>query len=72
MLAFILIWSVSRFAIRAVIVLQFLIVLLSGEKNARLGDFGGQLASYTQQLIRYLTFNSEEKPFPFDRNWPKA
>jgi hypothetical protein len=31
---------------------------------------GQALATYTYQIIRYLTFNTEERPFPFDSDWP--
>ncbi|MEJ2140219.1 MAG: DUF4389 domain-containing protein [Gammaproteobacteria bacterium] len=24
------------------------------------------MATYTYQIIRYLTFNTDERPFPFD------
>ncbi|MBT8099949.1 MAG: DUF4389 domain-containing protein, partial [Gammaproteobacteria bacterium] len=28
--------------------------------------------TYTYQLIRYLTFNSDVRPFPFDDDWPSS
>ena len=49
--------------------LQFLWVLIRGETNAQLTGFGQSLATYTYQIVLYLTFSSEERPFPF-ADWP--
>jgi hypothetical protein len=65
-----LLYGLSRIVIGAVIVLQFFWVLISGQTNKRLEEFGGALATYTYQVILYLTFNTEERPFPFDADWP--
>ena len=50
---------------------QFFWVLFTGETNQKLQEFGKSLATYTNQIILYLTFNTEERPFPFDVDWPK-
>ena len=71
MLAFTLIWSISRFVIGAIVVIQFFVVLLTKEANDSLKSLGNQLATYTMEIIRFLTFNTEEKPFPFGRDWPE-
>ncbi len=55
-----------------VVVLGFLWVLFTGEINRQLQQAGQSLASYIYQIVRYLTFNSEEKPFPFGEAWPTA
>jgi Domain of unknown function (DUF4389) len=70
MLVVAILWSVSRFVTAAVIVIQFFWVLFTGETNAGLLRFGAQLARYSYQLISYLTFNTEARPFPFDLDWP--
>jgi hypothetical protein len=56
--------------VSAVVLLQFSWVLLSGETNKSLENFGQSLATYTYQIVRYLTFNTEQRPFPFDLDWP--
>jgi hypothetical protein len=53
-----------------VIILQFLHVLFTGQANPRLKDFGLSLAQYVYQVVEYLTFNTEVRPFPFDSEWP--
>jgi hypothetical protein len=66
----VILYSVSRVVVSVVVLLQFFWVLLSGETNKPLEKFGQSLATYTYQIIRYLTFNTEERPFPFDLDWP--
>ncbi|MGH1536902.1 MAG: DUF4389 domain-containing protein [Gammaproteobacteria bacterium] len=63
-------YSVSRIVVGAVVVVQFFWVLFTGETNQKLQIFGRSLATYTNQIILYLTFNTEERPFPFDVDWP--
>ena len=52
-------------------VLQLILRLVNGKAHADLARFGAGLARYARQVIEYLTFASEEAPFPF-RNWPNA
>lgn len=49
----------------AVSVFQFLAKLFSGSSFAGLAEFGGNLATYQSQVTKFLTFSSDEKPFPF-------
>ena len=48
---------------------QFLLFLFSQAPNQRLASFGRSLALYFQQLVEFLTFASDELPFPFN-DWP--
>lgn len=64
-------YSVSRIVVGAVIIVQFLWVLFTSETNAKLQAFGKSLATYTNEIILYLTFNTEDRPYPFDLDWPK-
>lgn len=55
-----------------VVVLGFLWVLVTGEINGQLRQVGQSLASYIYEIVRYLTFNTEQKPFPFGGEWPSG
>lgn len=70
MIVFVLIYGLSRLVVGAVVVLQFLWVLFTGETNPRMKHFGASLATYTYQTLLYLTYNTDERPFPFDLDWP--
>jgi hypothetical protein len=45
--------------------LQFLAKLFSGKEFEGLRDFGGNLGAYLAQVTSYMTFASNDKPFPF-------
>ncbi len=53
----------------AVVVFQFLASLFTGNPNDRLARFGRNLARYFQQITLFMTFATEDKPFPFG-SWP--
>lgn len=63
-------WAVARIVTVAVVFLQFFWVLFTGAANEKLLQFGTSLATYGYEIVRYLTFNTEERPFPFDTDWP--
>ncbi len=62
-------FNVAEVIIFAVVAFQFLASLFTGQPNDRLAGFGRNLARYLQQITVYLTFTTEEKPFPFTP-WP--
>lgn len=72
MVIFYLIVGLASMVATAVVVLGFFWVLFTGEANAHLRRFGGGLAAYIADVIRYLTYNTETKPFPFEGDWPSA
>jgi hypothetical protein len=63
-------FAVTRLVLTVVVVVQFLHVLFTGGPNPRLKDFGASLGAYVHEIIAYLTFNTEVRPFPFDAEWP--
>ena len=46
-------------------IFQLLAKLFSGSSFEGLAEFGDNLGSYQAQVTRYLTFASDDKPFPF-------
>lgn len=72
MILFALIYGLTRFVTAFVVVIQFLYVLITGNRNEQLRQFGHSLAIYSYQIVDYLTFNTETKPFPFDSVWPMS
>ncbi|GAA6153203.1 DUF4389 domain-containing protein [Pseudoteredinibacter isoporae] len=52
-----------------VAVVQFFIVLIQGQANTAMVEFSESCAQFVLQSWRFLTFVSEDKPFPF-RDWP--
>lgn len=49
---------------------QFIVTLITDKPNQRLQTFGKNLSGYSAQIINFLAYSAEEKPFPFS-DWPK-
>jgi len=71
MLLFILFISVAKVVILAVIIFQFLSELITHKSNPRLLKLGQSLSTYSYQILVFLTFNSEYRPYPFGA-WPRG
>lgn len=69
MVLFFVVYRIVDVLVLLVAISQWLYVLLTGDANASLSRFAGGLAAYVAQIIAYLSYNSEEKPFPFS-DWP--
>ncbi|KPJ67554.1 MAG: hypothetical protein AMJ43_04720 [Coxiella sp. DG_40] len=61
--ALILVWLITAF--------QFVYALLVGGPSQALLPFSDSLSQYIHQVVMFLTFVTEEKPFPF-KSWPSA
>ena len=71
MVLFGIIYSVAEIVLITVVFTQFCFVLITNEKNPRLLRFGHELSTFIYSVFLFLTFNSEEKPFPF-APWPTS
>lgn len=71
MLLFLVFYSVAKVIIFAVIAFQFVLTLLTGQTNERLIKLGQSLCTYVYQILSFLTFNSNQHPYPF-APWPKG
>ena len=69
MVLFLLAYSPVLLLLMAVIIFQFGFVLFTGKLNENLLTFSQSLCTYTYQILRYLTYNTDQKPFPFSK-WP--
>ncbi len=63
------IFYVLYIVIWLLVVLQFLTKVLTGELNRNLSDVSRNLTNFASQILLYITFQSEERPFPFSA-WP--
>jgi len=64
--------SIAGFVGSFVVVLGFLWVLFTGEVNKQVRQVGQSLAVYVCEIIRYLTFNTNDRPFPLGNDWPSG
>lgn len=65
MLVLLVVVTCVAFLVFLTSVFQFFGVLSSGEVNPHLSRFGSELAQLTRDIIAFLTYNTEKRPFPF-------
>jgi hypothetical protein len=52
-----------------VVLIQFGFLLITGKVNKNLKEFNKEIGLFLFDMIKYLSFQSNQKPFPF-RDWP--
>jgi len=64
--------SIASFVGTFVVVFGFLWLLFTGEVNHHIRQVGQSLATYIYEIVRYLTFNTDDRPFPLGGEWPSG
>jgi len=70
MVMYCIIFYIAWFILIAIGILQLLSNIIFKNPNNNLTTFGLSLSIYIQQIVRFVTYNTEDKPFPLD-SWPK-
>ncbi|HDZ09062.1 DUF4389 domain-containing protein [Pseudohongiella sp.] len=65
MAGFVLALYVAGVILLVLMLAQILFSLITGDDNVNLRRLGSSLTLYVSQILGFLTYNSEEKPFPF-------
>ena len=71
MLLFSIFYKIADIILFAVIIFQFILKVLTGDTNDRLRKLGQSISTYIYQVLQFLSFNSEQHPYPFGA-WPKG
>lgn len=64
MVGFMVAIYVTGVILLVLIIAQALFALFTGEDNRNLRRLGASLTQYVQEILNFLTYNSEAKPFP--------
>lgn len=65
---FAVIFCLCRFILIALVIFQFLHLVLTAEKNEKVTEFAADFSAYLGAVSAYLTLASDDQPFPF-RDW---
>ena len=66
MIAFVVVlYLIIAPVILVIMIAQVLFTLLTGSQNTNLKDFSNALAQYIYQILKFLLYGIEDKPFPF-------
>lgn len=69
MIVLIVCFGLAEAALYIIALIQFIWALVNEEPNEQLADFGAALSKWMAQDAKYLSYASEEKPFPW-ASWP--
>ena len=69
MLLFTVFYGVAEIVLGVVVLFQLVTVLFTGDTNWRLLTLGQNLSTYVYQILLFLTFNTDDRPYPFG-DWP--
>jgi len=69
MVFFTIAYAVAETVTTLLVIFQFLAILFTGHANEPLLRLGNNLSIYIRQILQFVTFNSETRPFPFS-DWP--
>ena len=64
-----LLFYLVRILVGLALIVQFMFVAFVGETNRRLLDFTADLNRFSYHVLQYVTWNSNDRPFPFS-DWP--
>jgi hypothetical protein len=69
LILFYLIYRITDLVLLVVMLIQMGLSIFSGEPSDSIKGFGKSLGVYLRQISEFLSYASEEKPFPFS-DWP--
>jgi hypothetical protein len=65
MIVFSIISGLAKLVVTLVAIFQFITLLFKGQVNEVVIPFGQNLSTYLYQITLFLTFKTDEMPFPF-------
>mgnify|MGYP000356329930 CR=1 FL=1 len=66
-----LVFYFSQFVVAVIVVAQCAFTMITGKPNPQLLAFGDSMSQYIHEILRFVTFNSDRRPFPFEE-FPKS
>ena len=69
MVLFFIAYNIAEFLILVTALFQFVSVLVTGRLNETMLRFGNNLSYFSLETFKYMTFNTNFRPFPFSP-WP--
>jgi hypothetical protein len=63
---YLLIFEIIKLIVQVAVVFQYFFLFITLDYNKPVRNFSNKLATYTYDVIRYLTLNKNPRPFPFN------
>ncbi len=62
---FLIVFEVLKLIIQVTVLFQYVYLLITKDYSKPLRSFSDRLAAYAYKVIRYMTLNENQRPFPF-------
>ena len=62
---YLLVFEVIKLIIQIIVVFQYIYLFITRSHNDAVRNFSNKLSTYTYDVMRYLTLNKNQRPFPF-------
>ncbi len=69
-IVFLIVFEIVKIIIQVSVIFQYGCLLISKTWNTPIRNFSNKVSVYAYRVLRYVTLNENEKPFPFN-NFPK-
>ena len=67
-----MLWQIAEIVLAVTVLIQFFWTLFAGQPNPSLREFGQRLGVWLQQVVAFLTYVGDARPWPFGLEWPAA
>jgi len=64
-LLYLVVFEILKIVVQVTVVFQFIYLLITRNHSEPLRRFSNKVATYTYQIIRYMTLGDNRRPFPF-------
>ncbi|WP_163834503.1 DUF4389 domain-containing protein [Spartinivicinus ruber] len=64
-------YQVAELVVLFIVIIQVLFALFTGAPNQKLTQFVGGVNQFIFQILQFVTYKTDEKPFPF-QDWPES
>ena len=68
---YLLVFEIIKLIIQIIVVFQYIYLFITLSHNDPVRNFSNKLCTYTYDVMRYLTLNKNQRPFPFN-DFPPA
>lgn len=68
---FAIVYGLSAYLLYLIVIVQIICAFFLGATNANIQEFSLGLRHYVGEIVDYVSYNSERKPFPFSP-WPTS
>jgi hypothetical protein len=65
-LLYLVVFEIVKLIIQITVVFQYIYLLITLEPNDSVRKFSNKVSTYTYDVMRYLTLNKNQRPFPFN------